>query len=140
MDSTYKLSAVGIEPGHDPQTVKTQLQLLLKGDPSVFENLFHRISRNEPVLLGENIPLAKAETMLKKLTALGLQCRLDPMALGLVSAEEEQPNDVYRCPACGHCQPPAQGTLLDTCQRCGVVGKAYDSNPPWNWSAAASKP
>lgn len=127
MDSTCKLSAVGIEPGHDPQTVKAQLQLLLKGDPSAFENLFHRISRNEPVVLGENIPSAKAETMLQKLTALGLQCRLDPMGLSLVSVEqEEQQSEAYRCPACGHCQPPAQGGALDTCRRCGVVGKAYE--------------
>jgi ribosomal protein L37AE/L43A len=127
MDSTCKLSAVGIQLGHDPQAVKAQLQFILKGDPSAFEDLFHRILRNERVILGENIPRAKAETMLQKLTALGLQCRLDPMALSLVSAEEEeQLNEVYRCPACGHCQPPARGGALDTCQRCGIVGKTYE--------------
>ncbi len=126
MDSTYKLSAVGIEPGHDPQVVKTKLQPLLKGDPSAFDNLFHRISWNERVVLGENLPQTNAQNLLQKLTAFGLQCRLDPMTLSLVSAEEEQPNEVYQCPACGHSQPPARGNQLDTCQRCGVVGKSYE--------------
>ncbi len=127
MDSTFKLSAVGIEPGHDPQAVKATLQPILKGDPSAFENLFQRIARNEKVILDENIPQAKAETLLKKLTALGLQCRLDPVGLSLVSIEqEEQQSELYRCPACGHGQPPARGDQPDTCQRCGIVGKAYE--------------
>lgn len=124
MDS-YKLSALGIEPGHDPQAVKAKLQPMLKGEPSVFDNLFHHIARNEPVVLGENIPRDKAKNLLEKLTAIGLKCRIDPMALSLVSVEEEEQHDVYRCPACGHCQPPARGNLLDTCERCGVVGQNY---------------
>ena len=125
MEATFKLSALGIQPGQDPQKVRTQLQALLKGDPTAFETTFHRLSLNQPVVLGEGIPHAKAQVLLEKFTALGLHCRLDPTTLSLVPIEETGEAQFYQCPACGHRQPPATNNLLDTCERCGVVGRNY---------------
>ena len=128
MDPTFKLAALGIQPNHDPQVVRAQLQAMMKNDSAAFNDIFHRIMLNQTVVLGENIPKDKARNLLEKLTAIGLKCRLDPMALSLVPIEEEeQQNAVYRCPACGHTQPPARGGNLDICERCGVVGQNYET-------------
>lgn len=125
MESTFRLTALGIQPGQDPQTVRVQLQSLLKGNPSVFQDAFHRISLNQRVVLGEQIPQAQAQTLLQKFTAIGLKCRLDPMALSLVPMEEDDKQELYQCPACGHRQPPAANNALDICERCGIVGRNY---------------
>lgn len=125
MESTFKLSALGIQPDQDPQTVRAQLQAFLKGDPTAFEHTFQRLFLNQPVVLGEGIPQAKAENLLKKFTTIGLDCRLDPMTLSLAPIEETDKASLYRCPACGHRQPPAINNLPDTCERCGVVGRNY---------------
>lgn len=125
MEPTFKLSALGIRPDQDPQTVRTQLQAFLKGDPTAFEATFHRLSLNQPVVLGEGIPQAKAERLLEKFTALGLDCRLDPMTLSLIPMEETGQAAFYQCPACGHRQAPATNNQPDICERCGVVGRNY---------------
>ncbi|MDG4550115.1 MAG: hypothetical protein P9F19_12070 [Candidatus Contendobacter sp.] len=125
MEPTFKLSALGIRPDQDPQTVRTQLQAFLKGDPTDFEATFHRLSLNQPVVLGEGIPRAKAENLLEKFTALGLDCRLDPMTLSLIPMEETGQAAFYQCPACGHRQAPATNNQPDICERCGVVGRNY---------------
>lgn len=128
MGPTFKLAALGIQPNHDPQVVRARLQAMMKHDSAAFNDIFHRIMLNQTVVLGENIPKDKAENLLEKLTAIGLKCRLDPMALSLVPIEEEeQQNAVYRCPACGHAQPPARGGNPDICERCGVVGQNYET-------------
>jgi tetratricopeptide (TPR) repeat protein/ribosomal protein L37AE/L43A len=102
--------------------------MMTKNDAASFNDIFHRISLNQSVVLGENVPKDKAEKLLEKLTAIGLKCRIDPMALSLVPVEEdEQQNNVYRCPACGHNQAPAKGGNLDICERCGVVGRNYEA-------------
>lgn len=127
MESTFKLSALGVQPGQDSQTVRARLQPMMKSDAADFNNIFHRISLNQLVVLGENIPKDKAENLLKKLTAIGLKCRLDPMALSLVPIEEAQQSDVYRCPSCGYTQSPARGGKPNICERCGVVGENYET-------------
>lgn len=124
MESTFRLAALGIRLGQDPQKVRVQLQSLFKGNPAAFETAFHRISLNQPVVLGERIPQAQAETLLEKLTAIGLDCRLEPMTLSLVPIEENDTNTCYQCPACGHRQPPAANPP-DICERCGIVGQNY---------------
>lgn len=125
MEPTFKLTALGIQPGQDPQTVRTQLRAILKDDPTAFEATFHRLSLNQPVVLGEGISQAKAESLLEKFTATGLNCRIDSMTLSLVPMEETGQASFYQCPACGHRQPPATNNLPDTCERCGVVGRNY---------------
>jgi ribosomal protein L37AE/L43A len=127
MEPTFRISALGIRPDHTPQEVRSKLQPMVK-DAAAFNDIFHRISTNQSVVLGENLSKDKAEKLLEKLTTIGLKCRIDPMALSLVPVEEEEKqNNVYRCPACGHCQPPARGDNLDICERCGVVGRNYES-------------
>jgi hypothetical protein len=127
MEPTFRLSAMGIQPGQDPQAVRTQLQKLLKGDPSALENTFHCISLHERVVLAEGLPQTRARNLRDKFIAIGLDCRLDPMALSLVPLEaEEDQSAFYQCPACGHRQPPAANNALDVCERCGIVGRNYE--------------
>ncbi len=125
MEPTFKLTALGIQPGQDPQTVQAQLQSILKDDPTAVEATFHRLSLNQPVVLGEGIPQARAQSLLEKFTAIGVDCRIDPMTLSLMPMEETGQASFYQCPACGHRQPPATNNLPDTCERCGVVGRNY---------------
>ncbi|MDG4596193.1 MAG: hypothetical protein P9F75_10985 [Candidatus Contendobacter sp.] len=125
MEPTFKLTALGIQPGQDPQTVRTQLQAILKDDPTVLEATLHRLSLNQPAVLGEGISRAEAESLLEEFTATGLNCRIDPIALSLVPMEEMGQASFYQCPACGHRQLPATNNLPDTCERCGVVGRNY---------------
>jgi tetratricopeptide (TPR) repeat protein len=125
MESTFRLSALGIQPGRDPQAVRAELQPMLKGDAAAFEDIFHRISLSQQVVLGENISRTKAQNLLEKLTVLGLKCRIDPMQLTLEPIEEDQQDTLYQCPACGHRQPPKVGNDPDICERCGIVGRNY---------------
>lgn len=124
---TFRLSALGIQPGRDSQAVRAELQPMLKGDAATFNDIFHRISLRERVVLGENIPQDKAKNLLEKFAAMGVECRLDPMQLSLAPIEEEGGKDSsYQCPACHHRQPSAVGGNPDICERCGVVGRNYE--------------
>ena len=124
---TFRLSALGIQPGRDPQAVQAKLQPMLKGDAATFKDIFHRISLRERVVLGENIPQDKAKNLLEKFAAMGVECRLDPMQLSLAPIEEEGGKDSpYQCPACHHRQPSAVGGNPDICERCGIVGRNYE--------------
>ncbi|MCB1919953.1 MAG: hypothetical protein KDJ28_08240 [Candidatus Competibacteraceae bacterium] len=122
MESTFKLSALGIQAGWDTQAVRAQLQPLLRGDPATFADIFHRLSLNEQVVLSTNLPKDKAERLLEKLTDIGLKCRMDPMALSL----EPLGGGEYTCPACGHRQPRSFDDKPDICERCGIVGRNYE--------------
>jgi len=123
MESMFKLLALGIQPGEDPLAVRMQLQPLLKGDAATFADIFHRISINEQVVLSTNLPKEKAERLLEKLTDMGLKCRMDPMALSLTPLGGGE----YTCPACGHRQPPRFDNTPDICERCGIVGRNYET-------------
>ncbi|MCB1777592.1 MAG: hypothetical protein KDI50_09150, partial [Candidatus Competibacteraceae bacterium] len=122
MESMFKLSALGMQPGEDPQAVRVQLQPLLKGDAAALADIFHRISVNEQVVLGTNLPKDKAERFLEKLTDIGLKCRLDPIGLSLMPLADSE----YTCPACAHRQPLRLDNTPDICERCGIVGRNYD--------------
>ncbi len=77
------------------------------------------------MVLAENLPQERASNLLKKLSDGGLACRLDPMQLTLVPIDTMEENALpYRCPACGHKQPPTLDSS-DICERCGVVGRNY---------------
>lgn len=126
---TFKLTATGIQPGHDPQVLRENLKELFKGPSKEIEALLHRLSLKEPVMIAQNLPKDKAEALLAKLADYGLIARIEPMQLTLVAMAEEEHSGIasegYTCPACGHKQPLARDQL-DTCERCGVVGKNYE--------------
>ncbi|WP_295405867.1 hypothetical protein [uncultured Thiocystis sp.] len=121
MEATYKVSALGIAPGHFEQTVREGLKDLLKGDPATFEPKFQRILINQQVVLVKNLPEATARNLYDKLTEIGFICRIDPMALTLETK-------TYRCPACGHEQPHATDGTLDICEKCSIIGDRYKGN------------
>ncbi len=127
MEPTFKLIITGAQPGRDPQALRESLQGMLKGPAKEIEALVHRISIREQVVLTQNLAKEKAEKLLHKLTEQGLTARLEPMQLTLLPVEEEDGvvNEGYTCPACGHKQPLARDQM-DTCQRCGVVGRNYE--------------
>lgn len=127
MEPTFKLIITGAQPGRDPQALRESLQGMLKGPAKEIEALVHRISIREQVVLTQNLAKEKAEKLLHKLTEQGLTARLEPMQLTLLPVEEEDGvvNEGYTCPACGHKQPLARDQV-DTCQRCGVVGRNYE--------------
>ncbi|HAS52512.1 MAG TPA: hypothetical protein DCS21_12540 [Gammaproteobacteria bacterium] len=107
--------------------MRTALQPLLKCNASAFQDIFHSISINHRVVLAEDIPKPKAEALFNKLTSIGLNCRIDPMKLTLATLEEGPAQDErYYCPACYHGQPRATDGRLDTCERCGIVGRNYE--------------
>ena len=124
MEPTFKLTITGIQPNQSPQTIQERLRALLKGSPTEIENTIHRILSNQPVMLAEHLPQAKADQLLEKLTDKGLVCRIDPMQLTLAPIEAEEGSQSYKCPACGHKQPQASNGP-DICERCGVVGRNY---------------
>ncbi len=127
MEPTFKLIITGAQPGRDPQALRESLQGMLKGPAKEIEALVHRISIREQVVLTQNLAKERAEKLLHKLTEQGLTARLEPMQLTLLPVEEEDGvvNEGYTCPACGHKQPLARDQM-DTCQRCGVVGRNYE--------------
>ena len=126
MEPTFKLTITGIQPNQSPQTIQERLRALLKGSPTEIENTIHRILSNQPVMLAEHLPQAKADQLLEKLTDKGLVCRIDPMQLTLAPIEAEEGSQSYKCPACGHKQPQASNGP-DICERCGVVGRNYEA-------------
>ena len=123
MESTFRLAALGIQPGQNRETVRTAFKALFKGNDAAFDNTFHQIDLGQRVVLGENIQKDKAQALLEKLTAIGLSVRLDPMKLSLAPIEDD--GVVYQCPACNHRQPMAIGNNLDICERCGIIGRNY---------------
>lgn len=123
MEASYKVSALGIAPGHFENTVRDGLKDLLKGDPATFEPKFQRILLNQQVVLVKNLPEATARNLYDKLTEIGFLCRIDPMALALETK-------LYRCPACGHEQPHATDGTPDTCEKCHIIGDRYKGNQP----------
>ena len=126
---TFKLNATGIQPGQDPQVLRENLKDLFKGPSKEIEALLHRLSLKEPVTIAQNLSKEKGQALLTKLADYGLIARLEPMQLTLMAVEEEESSGVasegYTCPACGHKQPLARDQL-DTCERCGVVGRNYE--------------
>ncbi len=118
MGNAYKISALGIAPGHIEQTVRAGLENLLKGDPAAFEPKFQRILLNQQVVLVQNISETKARQLHAKLTAIGFICRTDPMELSLETK-------LYLCPACGNEQEYATDGTPDTCEKCGVIGDRF---------------
>ncbi|AFL74374.1 hypothetical protein [Thiocystis violascens] len=123
MEASYKVSALGIAPGHFENTVRDGLKDLLKGDPATFEPKFQRILLNQQVVLVKNLPEVAARNLYDKLTEIGFLCRIDPMALTLETK-------TYRCPACGHEQPHATDGTPDTCEKCHIIGDRYKGNQP----------
>lgn len=127
MESMFRVSALGFQPGQESSVVRAALQPLLKCTASAFENIFHSLSMDHRVVLAEDIPKPKAEALFNKLTSIGLNCRIDPMKLTLAALEEGPVEDErYRCPACYHSQPKATDGRLDTCEKCGIVGRNYE--------------
>ncbi len=127
MESMFRVSALGIQPGQESSVVRAALQPMLKCTASAFEDIFHSISIGHRVVLAEDIPKPKAEALLNKLMGIGLNCRIDPMKLTLAALQEGPVLDErYRCPACYHGQPRATDGRLDTCERCGIVGRNYE--------------
>ena len=74
-----------------------------------------------PTTLHKQLPLSSAEKVKSTLEKLGLTCTLEP-CWELVEKEPEV--EMYRCPACGHIQAPAESDL-DVCEQCGVIGEKY---------------
>ncbi|MDV7391569.1 hypothetical protein RZS08_09460, partial [Arthrospira platensis SPKY1] len=125
MESTFKVTLLGIQPNRDPKEARAKLRPLLANDEAAFDKIFHSITRNKPVILTAGIPRTGAENLAEILTAIGLKCRLDPMTLTLLPIEDK-PRAIYRCPACGHYQPITEDHQPDLCQHCGVVGSHYE--------------
>lgn len=125
MESTFKLTVTGIQPGQDHQIVQARFREWIKGNSAEIEKSLQRILTQQPVVLAENLPQERASNLLKKLSDGGLACRLDPMQLTLMPIDTMEENTPpYRCPACGHKQPPTPDGS-DICERCGVVGRNY---------------
>ena len=125
MESTFKITVLGIQPDRDPKAVRDQLRPMLTNDDIVFDKIFHSITHNKPIILTAGIPQINAENLAELLTDIGLECRLDPMTLTLLPIDDN-PRAIYRCPACGHYQPIAEDHHPDICQRCGIVGTHYE--------------
>jgi tetratricopeptide (TPR) repeat protein len=125
MESTFKVTVLGIQPDRDPKEARDQLRPMLTNDDVAFDKIFHSITHNKPIILTAGIPQAGAENLAEMLTAIGLECRLDPMTLTLLPIDD-YPRAIYRCPACGHYQLIAEDSQPDICQKCGVVGSNYE--------------
>jgi tetratricopeptide (TPR) repeat protein len=125
MESTYKITVLGIQPDRDPKEVRDQLRPMLTNDDAAFDKIFHAITHEKPIILTAGIPQINAENLAELLTAIGLECRLDPMTLTLLPIDDK-PRAIYRCPACGHYQPIEEDHQPDICQRCGIVGSHYE--------------
>ena len=125
MESTFKITVLGIQPDRDPKAVRDQLRPMLTNDDIVFDKIFHSITHNKPIILTAGIPQINAENLAELLTDIGLECRLDPMTLTLLPIDDN-PRAIYRCPACGHYQPIEEDHQPDICQHCGIVGNNYE--------------
>ncbi|NMQ18751.1 hypothetical protein E4P82_05765 [Candidatus Competibacter phosphatis] len=66
MESTFKLTVTGIQPGQDHQIVQARFREWIKGNSAEIEKSLQRILTQQPVVLAENLPQERASNLLKK--------------------------------------------------------------------------
>ncbi len=132
----FKIVALGVQPLHDPSTVRAHLRRILSGDPASVEAAIQHILVQETTLLATELTAAQVAEYQQYCDAIGLLYTVSPMVLHLEDQDEEA--EKKYCPACNHLQPHTSQHL--NCLRCGYP-LAEKALPKWqNWTAAQPAP
>jgi pyruvate/2-oxoglutarate dehydrogenase complex dihydrolipoamide acyltransferase (E2) component len=85
----FKIVALGVQPLHDPSTVRAHLRHILSGNPASVEAAIQRILVQETTLLASGLTAAQVAEYQQRCAALGLLYTVSPMVLHLQDQDEE---------------------------------------------------
>ena len=132
----FKIVALGVQPLHDPDTVRAHLRHILSGNPASVEAAIQHILVQESALLASGLTATQVTEYQQRCDALGLLYTVSPMVLHL----QDQDEVVERkyCPVCNHLQP--QTTQINNCLRCGSPLVEKTRSKWQNWTAQPAPP